>query len=41
MIIQSILKIILIIDSKSVILIILIIPKYILFKHATANNIQY
>ena len=30
-----------IVDSKSVILIILIIPKDILFKHATANNVQY
>ena len=38
---QSILKILLIIDSESVISIMLIITKDILFKHATANNVQY
>ena len=41
MINQSILKILLIIDYKSVISIMLIIPEDILFKHATANNVQY
>ena len=40
MINQSILKILLIIDSKSVISIMLIIPKDIVFKHATANDVQ-
>ena len=40
MISQSILKILLIIDYKSVISIMLIIPEDILFKHATANNVQ-
>ena len=38
---QSILKMFLIIDYKSVISIMLIIPKDILFKHATVNNVQY
>ena len=38
---QSILKILLIIDYKSVISIMLIIPKGILFKHATVNNVHY
>ena len=38
---QSILKILLIIDYKSVISIMLIIPKDILFKHVTANSVQY
>ena len=41
MINQSILKILLIIDYKSVISIMLIIPEDILFKYATANNVQY
>ena len=36
-----ILKILLIIDYKSVISIMLIIPEDVLFKHATANNAQY
>ena len=36
-----ILKILLIIDCKSVISIMLIIPKEILFKHVTATNVQY
>ena len=36
-----IMKILLIIDFKSVISIMLIIPKDILFKHETANNVQY
>ena len=38
---QSIRKILLIIDYKSVILIMLIIPEDILFKHVTAGNVQY
>ena len=41
MINQSILKILLIIDYNSVILIMLIIPEDILFKHVTANDVQY
>ena len=41
MINHSILQILLIIDCKSVMSIMLIIPKDILFKHATANNVQY
>ena len=41
MINQSILKILLIINYKSVISIMLIIPEDILFKHATVNNVQY
>ena len=41
MINQSIIKILLIIDCKSVVSIMLIIPKDILFKHAAANNVQY
>ena len=40
MINQSIWKILLIIDYKSVISIMLIIPEDILFKHTTANNVQ-
>ena len=36
-----ILKILLIIDFKSVISIMLITPEDILFMHATANNVQY
>ena len=35
----NLLKIFLIIEYKSVILIMLIIPEDILFKHATANNV--
>ena len=38
---QSILTILLIIDYNSVISIMLIIPEDILFKHVTANNVQY
>ena len=38
---QSILKILLIIDYNSVILIMLIIPEAILFKNVMANNVQY
>ena len=38
---QSILKILLIIDYKSMILIMLIIQEDILFKHVTASNVRY
>ena len=38
---NRLIKILLIIDYNSVILIMLIIPEDILFKHATANNVQY
>ena len=41
MINQSILKILLIIDYKSVISIMLIIPEDILFKHVISSNVQY
>ena len=40
MIIHSILKILLIIDYKSVISIMLIIPEDLFFKHETANNVS-
>ena len=39
--IYSIAQILLIIDYKSLISIMLIISEDILFKHATANNVQY